>query len=335
MKGNRNSLCVIDGDLLAYRCAAANEKRTVVAVHNETLRAFVFNTATSFKEWAEDEASNYTLTPKQEAGPIEHTLAGIKRGIESILTKAKCDKYHIVISGKNNFRLDLPLPTRYKDSRKDSAKPLQLQQCKDYLVDFHAAEIADGVEADDILTGYMYQGYKDKEYIVQASIDKDATHGPGWLLNWTTMDEPEFIEGYGSLECILKDTGVKKANGEPTYSKTIKGKGRAFLWFQLLYGDPVDCYKPCEIAKGKLGEVGAYDILCKATNDKEALEAVVAKYKAWYPSPVTYKCWKGEKHTKTWLEIMQMYADCAFMRRWEGDRLNIANILNRLGIDNE
>lgn len=313
-------LCVIDGDILSYRCSAAIEKRTVEATHKETLEVVTFDTATAFKEWAGEEKDNYTLVPKQEAEPVEHALHAMKQTIARIVENAKCDSYHIVISGPTNFRNDLPLPTKYKDSRKDTTKPIHLKACKEYLIAKHNAEVSDGVEADDILVGYAVQGYKNKEYVVQASLDKDAKHGPGWLFDWSNMDEPELIEGYG---------GLYISEGA---SKTVKGTGRAFLWYQILFGDPVDAYKPCELAKVKFGEMGAYKALSKATCDKEALEVLVAQYKKWYPEPVTYRAWDDSLHTKDWLEIMQMYADCAFMQRWEGDRLVMKDVLDKLKV---
>lgn len=325
-------VAVIDGDIVAYRCAAANETRSVIAVHNDTADSVVFDTMTAFKEWAGSEANEYTVSPHQEAGPIEHAYKSIKTIIQNICTKAKCDEYIVVISGDDNFRLTLPLPTRYKDSRKENVKPVQLRACKMYLVQHHAAEVSKGVEADDVLVSYMNRGYKDKDYVVQCSLDKDAKHGPGWLYDWTTMDEPELIEGFGELNLILKETGKKKANGEPAVDKSVKGKGRVWLYYQMVFGDPVDCYKPCELAKAKFGEIGAYDLLKNAKDDKEALEAVVAKYKLWYPKPVTYKDWEGNLQTKDWMEIMQMYTDCAFMRRWEGDRFDVKKGLDKLGI---
>ena len=325
-------LALIDGDIIAYRCAAANEKRTVKATHKESLEELVFDTATKFKEWAGDRKDDYDLKPQQEAEDIQNAFALIKQMLESITTNAKCDNYHIIVSGDNNFRRDLPLPTRYKDSRSDVAKPLQLADCKRYLVHFKKAETAEG-EADDLLTAYMAQSYRDGGNDVQCSLDKDAKHGPGWLYDWTNMSEPVLIEGYGGLELILKEKAKLKADGTPTVEKSIKGKGRAFLYYQMLFGDPVDCYKPCELAKVKFGEIGAYDLLKSAKNDKEALESLVRQYKKWYPEPVAYRCWKEELHTKSWMEVWQMYADCAFMRRWDGDRFDVKATLDRLKVE--
>jgi hypothetical protein len=326
------ALAVIDGDILAYRCAAANEKRTVKAVHKETLEEHVFDTATKFKEWAGSDVGDYDLTPHQEADELKYAFAMMKQMLGNITEGAKCDSYHVVVSGDNNFRSELPLPTRYKDSRKASVRPLQLAECKQYLITHQEAEVAVG-EADDLLTAYMYQGYRDKEYIVQCSLDKDAKHGAGWLYDWTTMKEPELIEGYGGLELILKETARKKADGSPVIEKSVKGKGRAFLFYQMVFGDPVDSYKPCELAKVKFGEIGAYELLKNCKTDKEAVEALVRQYKIWYPEPVTYRCWNNELHTKDWLEIMQMYADCSFMRRWDGDKLDVKKLLTKLGVE--
>lgn len=325
-------LAIVDGDILSYRCAAANEQRFVTVTHKETAVSREFDTATDFRAWAGASADSFDIVPGQRAEELHLAFAAMKRSLENIVKGAGCDSYHIVISGDNNFRQDLLLPTKYKDSRKETIKPLQLADCKQYLIRFQEAEVAEG-EADDLMAAYAYQGYKAGERVVQCSIDKDAKHGPWWLYDWTTMSEAVLIEGYGELTCTLRDTGKKNAKGDPVTQKIIKGTGRAFLWYQLVFGDPVDCYKPCELAKAKFGEVGAYDLLKHAKNDKEALEAVVARYKLWYDKPVTYRAWDGSLHTKDWLQIMQMYADCCFMRRWPGDELNITKLLDKLGIN--
>jgi hypothetical protein len=325
-------IACIDGDLLAYRAAAANERRFVTAVHKESLLTREFPTATEFKEWAGDDKDMYDLTPGQEADELGFAFKTMRQMIENITKEAGCDSHHIVVSGKNNFRDSLPLPTKYKDNRKESMRPIQLGDCKQYLIHVQQAEEAVG-EADDAIAGYGYQGFIDGERVVQCTIDKDAYHGPGWLYNWTTMSEAELIKGYGALTCTLKETARKKANGDPVVEKIIKGKGRAFLYFQMVFGDPVDGYKPCTLAKVKFGDIGAYELLKGATSDKEALEAVVRQYKVWFPEPVTYRCWQGEMHTKDWLEVFQMYADCAFMRRWDGDRFDVKEVLKKLGVE--
>lgn len=312
-----NTLAVIDGDLLSFKCAAVTEKRSVIAKHKETLDEVEFDTATKFKEWAGSEASMYDLTPIRTPEPIANTLRSIKTKLNSILEACGADSYHIVISGDNNFRKEIPLPSQYKNTRSDTGKPVNLDEAKEYLIKHHNAEVAVG-EADEVLVGYAYQGYKNKQKVIQCSIDKDAYHGPYWLYNWDAMEAPELIEGFGKLYINSADT--------------VKGQGRMFLYFQMAFGDPIDAYKPCELAKVKFGEKGAYKLLKDCTTDKEALEALVKQYKKWYPEPVTYRAWNDELHTKDWLEIWQMYADCAFMPRWVGDRFDVKKVLTKLGV---
>jgi hypothetical protein len=329
MKTDKPDLVCIDGDILAYRASAANEKRFVKCVHKETAEEVEFDTLTKFREWAGDTKDDYEITPGQKSGPLENAFHILNHMIQNITKACSATSYHIVVSGDDNFRLDLPLPTRYKDSRKDTAKPLQLKDCKNYLINSHAAETSVGVEADDVLVAYMTAGN------TQASIDKDSNHGPGWLYNWDNMTEPEYISGFGALTLIEKETARKTAAGKPIFTKDIKGKGRVFLYYQMVFGDPVDAYKPCELAKVKFGEIGAYELLKGCKTDKEALEAVAKQYQIWYPEPVTYRDWNGVLHTKSWLEIWQMYADCAFMRRWDGDRFDVKKVLTKLGVSND
>lgn len=333
---------LIDGDLLAYRCSAANTRRFVTAIHKETLEQDEFDNVTKFREWlkANDlSQDDFTVTPGKEPGPIAFALKSIKGMIEDIKNGAGCEDYHIIISGKNNFRLELPLPSKYKGTRDDDDKPPQLEESKQYLITHHGAEVTEGEEADDRLCAYAYQSYRDhkaagtvEQADVQCSIDKDAKHGSWWLYDWTTMDKPQLIEGFGELTCTLKPTSRRNAKGEVVNEKIIKGYGRIWLYFQMLFGDPVDAYKPCEIAKAKFGDVGAYNLLVDAKTDKEALQVLVNQYRRWYAQPTTYTAWDGTVHTKTWLEIMQMYADCAHMRRWPGDRLNVEKLLKKLGV---
>lgn len=313
-------LAVIDGDLLAYRCAAATEKRSVIATHKDNLSEIEFDTATLFKEWAGDEASQYELKPVQTPEPIANTIYAMKQMLKMIMDKTKCNSYHIVVSGESdgNFRKHLPLPTRYKDSRTNVAKPLNLEEAKQYLVDKHNAEVAVG-EADDLIAAYKYQGYRSKAYTVSVTIDKDDNATPGWQYNWLNMEEPEFVEGFGKLYINDKDD--------------VKGYGRVFAYFQMLFGDPADCYKPSEIAKTKFGEKGAYKLLKDCTTDKEAVQAIVNQYKKWYPQPVYYTAWDSTRHKKDFMEIWQMYADCVHMRRWDGDCLDVKKLCEKLEIE--
>jgi hypothetical protein len=53
----------------------------------------------------------------------------------------------------------------------------------------------------------------------------------------------------------------------------------------------------------------------------------------WYPAETYYTAWDGSKHKKDWKAIWQMYADCAFMPRWDGDRFDVDKLLLKLDIE--
>lgn len=49
-------------------------------------------------------------------------------------------------------------------------------------------------------------------------------------------------------------------------------------------------------------------------------------YKPWEEYP---ELWKTEAD---WMQMMQLYFDCAHMRRFEGDQLNVETTMVKLGI---
>lgn len=323
---------VIDGDLVAYRCAAANEERFVTATHNNTLEEIEFSTATQFKQWAGSKADNYTLKPGQRAKPEAFAYKSIRDFIYGLVEQVGAKNYHICVSGKGNFRDDLPLPTKYKGKRDKVSRPLLLKDCKGYLLDSHHAEVSSGKEADDLLAGYAYQGRNDKSVIV-ATIDKDQMGCEGWVFDWTKMTEPFLVKGFGELRIVETPTGKTTAKGTPVVEKDVKGHGKIWLLHQCLMGDSADDYRPYELAKVQFGQIGSYEILKHCKTQEEAFKAVLNKYRLWYPEPVIYRAWNGELHTKDAVEIFQMYADCAYMRKWDGDKFDVKKVMDAYGIN--
>lgn len=322
---------VIDGDLIAFKCSAANETRSIIALHKASGREKEFKNRTELKAFLEGtkfSAEDFQISDVQKPSEISHCLFSVRRMVENIVEMAKADTFEVVISGSGNFRESLELPSKYKGNRDDTIRPVHLKEVQNYIKKKYQTIVTEGIEADDYLSHRTYQGWKLnslpdghvlKQKIVGATIDKDAVQTPGWLFNWDKMQEPIFVDGYGSLSC--KDKGK------------VEGLGRKFLYYQMLFGDPTDHYKPCEIAGVKYGPVGAYNDLAECRNDREAWEAMALRYKSWYPEPVKYSDWQGKEHVKTWWQIMQMYADCAFMQRWHGDRIDVQKVLAKYGIE--
>ena len=106
-----------------------------------------------------------------------------------------------------------------------------------------------------------------------------------------------------------------------------------WLYSQIILGDQADCYKPSALTKARFGDVACYKLLAGCKSDVEALTAVVAQYKAWYPNPVTYTSWDGKEMTKDWLGIADEMWQLAYMKRWVGDDTMFSKVIEELGVE--
>ena len=328
--GDPDIIAVIDGDEIAFKCAAENEERGVKVTNTSNDASANFKNKTEFKKLVhslEVPDDLFTIEDTQVGGSKIHAQGTLKRMIANLCKAVDAGYYEIYIGGEGNFRDELPLPTKYKGDRESSIRPILLDDMKDYLVRFHKAVVIEGKEADDQLTTRMYDGYKTKKKIVAATQDKDAKQTSGWLYD-PNNKKLQFIDGFGELEIVQLS------------KNTVKGTGRKFLYFQMIFGDSADCYDPRELVKAvkgkkpRFGEIAAYNLLNPLETDKDCLEAVTGLYKEWFgEEEFTYKDWKEQEHTITWVDALQLYTDCAFMQRFEGDRLDIRKLLGKLGID--
>jgi 5'-3' exonuclease len=342
------NLVAIDGSLLGFRCSAAGEKRDIEATHRASGNKKVFDNITAFKKFIvetnlvrvdEDkkpfQITDFDIEDRQHPPEIAQSLHILKEMVNYIINSCDTEDYVIVLDAAGDtFRHELATVQKYKGQRDGKVKPVNLQAVKDHMILYYNTIVApQELEADDVINIFMYEG------AIGATFDKDTfgTRGRyfdfrketkkemvgGELVDVTRplMTKPYDIQGFGSLNI--------------NSSNKVKGYGRVFLYFQVLSGDEADNYKPSKLSKKRFGEKGAYDILSKCTNDKEAIQAIVSKYKEWYPKPVTYTSWRGDELTRDWTEILQEYFDLAHMRRWADDKIVVKDMLTKLGISCE
>lgn len=160
----------------------------------------------------------------------------------------------------------------------------------------------------------------DRSYIV-CTEDKDAKQTPGYIFNPRTK-EIRCCNGFGSIELIVKQ-------GATSRSYKIDGQGRAFLYYQLACGDSVDTYTPFKPAKTPYK---FYKEFKDVTNDQEAWQYLVNEYRSYFGDIKEYTAWDGQIIKGTWLDILQVYCDTAHMQRWLGDRINVKQTLDKLGV---
>lgn len=316
------TIAVIDGDIVAYRCAAANETRSIKATHKITGQEIICPHRTAFKEQIKGvfEIEEFTIEDVQESGNIILAKKAIDAVINSLKRACNADEVEVYLSGVDNFRDGLPLPSKYKGTR-SSIKPLQLKHCRSYLEREIGATVINGREVDDMLAQRCYEGLQQKIKTIACTLDGDQNGVSGWMYNWNKHKEPALIKGLGNIYLV---------NG----NKDFDGQGRKFFYAQWVLGDVVDAFKPCEISGKKFGVMGMYNLLSKCTTDKECVEAIYKQYKSWYPQEfIEYTDFNGVQQKKTLIELMNMYAACAHMRRFEDDVFDTAKLLTTLGIE--
>lgn len=143
---------LFDGDIFAYKAAAAAERAT---------------------DWGDE---IHTLHAYEKDGEEK-----MIRNIEKVMTDLKADAMVVALTDtQENFRKSI-LPT-YKGNRKDVRKPLLLGHLKDHLRATYEVYDRPTLEADDIL-GILSTGQKIKGEKIIVSIDKDLKSIPGLLYN--------------------------------------------------------------------------------------------------------------------------------------------------------
>jgi hypothetical protein len=328
---NRDSdtILVLDGDEIAFKVSAACEQRGILVTNKTNEAQSAFKHRTEFNNFLAGLVipdGHFEIEDTQIAEPIKNAFATIKAKLNNYKDKFNTEHMEIYLSGKDNFRDHIPLPIQYKSDRKDSLRPLLLKDIRNYLSEFQKAVTVQGAyEVDDVLGMRGYDGYKSGKKIIPFTVDKDALQNSGWLYNPDKMIEPQFIEGLGELS--IDDKGK------------LRGFGRKWLYAQWVLGDSTDCYNPRDIAqqltgkKPTFGEKAAYKLLAELTTDKDCVKAIQDLYIKWYgKSDVTYKTFKGDERTVDYIEIMQMYLDCARMLRWEGDKVVVREMLTKMGL---
>jgi hypothetical protein len=322
----------IDGDILAFKAACAIETRTVVCTHMDSGRQKEFANRTEFygrnkkKDggWlaelnAEREtkslplftAENFIYEDKQTHEPVHHAYHIVNTLIEGICNACGCDEFVISIGEEDNFREQVATIRKYKD-RDHLIRPLCLDEVKDFIKNKYKAVTPVGYETDDLLSIWVTQNPS----WCQVTTDKDARQVPGWWIDPDKMEKPFYIPN--NVGKVWKDEKGK-----------IRAYGFKSLMLQQLCGDSVDTILPRALCDAKFGEVGAMQLLEPRKTHKECLQAVVEKYKEWYPEEFTYNHWNtGEEITADWLAIASEIFLLLYMKRQENDPTTFKSILD-------
>lgn len=156
-------IAIIDGDPIAYSCCYAVESKEI------------------------DEVGNINIICE----PIKNMYYNINSMVRKTLKMTGAETYKIYLTppGKDNFRFDI-FP-EYKANRKDTRKPIYIEEARDYLIKRWNAEVTNGQEADDACSVLHYRLGNISDIhnplyniSVLCSIDKDFNNCAGWHFNY-------------------------------------------------------------------------------------------------------------------------------------------------------
>ena len=140
---------LIDGDIVAYRCAASCEP---------------------------------TLN-KKHLESVEDAIGRVESLLQDIIHDTGSTEYRLFLGGGKNFRKRIS--EKYKANR-TTPQPTHLAAVQQYLVETWNAEFTDGIEADDALGIEQTKGLVGGSMI--CSIDKDLLQVPGSHYNFVTKE---------------------------------------------------------------------------------------------------------------------------------------------------
>jgi len=312
----KTRVAIFDMDLIAFRSAAATEKKSVEVTHLPTNKKKVFKTRTAFKQYLADNSlqyvkDKYSFVDLQEPEPESHTFNIVNNMVDSIASQVWADRIEGYIGGKNNFRLDLDLPVEYKGSRKTMIRPVNLGITKKFILNKYQGGLIEGIEVDDHINVRYHECVKQGEDPIVITLDKDTNGCVGIkFFNWTA-ENPEIIE-VPVLGNLFLNTSKK--------TPKVDGLGLKFYCYQLLNGDPSDDYTPKDLHKKRLADVNILNLIKDAKSVHELFSITESKFMEWFPEPISYVTWDGREVTKSYDDIINMYHRCVYMHRVKDDQ---------------
>ena len=193
----KKKVLLIDGDILAYKIATANEVDT---------------------HWG-----NGFWTLHCDEIQCKHE---VDAKIDDLGQSLEADDYVVALTDKNNFRKDV-LPS-YKDNRKQRRKPMVLNALRDYIMEKHNGIMWKNLEADDVMGIMATEPHPTEDRII-VSFDKDMRQIPAKVSrDGETVEEiPQRLADYWFMIQTLAGDSTDGYNGLPnvgvkTAEKMIK-----------------------------------------------------------------------------------------------------------------
>lgn len=327
---------VWDLDFVKYAVASKGEKRSIKAYHPISGDEFSCATRTelwghylkknkgllaefNLKNGTEYRAEDLVVIDIQEPEPFSLVSNAVDGMFSKVMYQLKTKNYSAYIGEGKSFRVERSTILEYKGQRKDTLKPLHLEEVSNHLIKKYSPEVVTYYEADDRV---VMDAYRNKDKCV-IGVDKDYFGCDVLFFNANQVDKGiQDCSGLGSL--------YLNAKGE------VKGIGRMFFYHQVLSGDSSDNYKANSAnPEYEWGDKSSYKLLKDCKTDKEALEAIKQGYQLIYPEPRIISGWKGDEIEVDWLYCAEENFQMARMLRWENDVVSLKDVMTKFGVIND
>lgn len=328
---SKPTTAIIDLDLYKYHAAAAGEKRSVLVKNKLTGKSREYKTRTMFYgDWrkkvggklAEMNAQrdtplqwdDYEYEDIQRPEPIENILHTAKVMVERDLLLAGAKDFKAFLGEGESFRVGVSTLLQYKD-RESVLKPLMLDEVTEYLRKKFKAEVVSGIECDDRV---VMECYKQPDNFAMIE-DKDFWGCP--INVWDRNQQDRGIVNCDKLGHLFLDSKGK-----------VRGEGRMHLYLQICSEDITDNYKANCFSDTKWGAKSAYKALSECTTDKQAWQVLVDTFKLLYPEPKVIKGWRGDEFEIDWKYVLNEQFQMARMLRFDGDKIDVSEVLNKMEV---
>jgi len=329
------TIALYDYDALKYTLGAISEERVLEVTHIKSGKKKRFKNQTEFfghhsakkGGWLAEQnkdrkvpwlVEDFTMETIQEPKPVQIAYNAVDNFINKHNGILGATGHYGYIGKGDSWRVEASTILKYKGQRVDFLKPLHMDAIVDFIMNKHAGHIVRGLEADDQC---VIDCTEDPD-IILVGVDKDYYGNTLIMYNPDTMTKPEKISGLGKLWINSK--------------KKVVGRGRMFLYHQVLSGDSSDNYKANSASEKKWGDKSSFELLSNCSTDKQCWEAIVRGYKELYPKPVEVIGWRGEKLSVSGLYALQENFTMAKMLKSEAELKNliqVTDVMDKLGVD--
>lgn len=175
-----NPHLLVDGDILAYRAAAAAEKTHYLVTNKDYAIGMYCDSAKATKDYLDGD--NTLVWTRKEIKPVETAYLIADSIWGALKEQFGAFTHEVFISWEHNFRDKIWKTKKYKGNRA-AEKPKHLKAVLKHLVDNYGARYASG-EADDTIVATHYATPNS----IIVSNDKDLDQSYGWHYDWVTKE---------------------------------------------------------------------------------------------------------------------------------------------------